>query len=37
MHDQSKAAPTEAEDLREQSAVLVHVAKSHPRPFASPT
>ncbi|HWO83641.1 MAG TPA: hypothetical protein VNM38_07620 [Solirubrobacterales bacterium] len=30
MHDQSKAAPTEAEDLKDQSAVLMHVVKSHP-------
>ncbi|MGN6664183.1 MAG: hypothetical protein ACTHK6_08285 [Solirubrobacterales bacterium] len=30
MHDQSKAAPTAAEDQRDERAVLVHVVETHP-------
>ena len=30
MHDQSKAAPTAVEDLRDERAVLVHVVETHP-------
>lgn len=30
MHDQTKAVPTDVEDLRDESAVLIHVVLTHP-------
>jgi hypothetical protein len=30
MHDQSKAVPPDLEDLRDESAVLIHVLLTHP-------
>jgi hypothetical protein len=30
MHDQPKAAPNAAEDLKDERAVLVHVVETHP-------